>query len=149
MKTSAVSLVCLLAFVSLVRFAEAQSADEASARSKIVALEHAWNQAEAFNDLKALDALFDNNLMYVDSDGKLMNKAEFLSHVKASHLQQVITQSMNVQIFGDTAIATGTYLAKEFKDGKQISHYGRFVDAWVRRDQTWVCVSAQATPILR
>jgi ketosteroid isomerase-like protein len=149
MKTYAASLVCLLAFMSLARSAPAQDVDEAAARSKILALEHAWNQAEAFNDLKALDALFDSNLVYVDSDGKLMNKAEFLSHVKASHLQQVITQSMNVQVFNDTAIATGTYLAKEFKEGKQISHYGRFVDAWVRRDQTWVCVSAQATPILR
>src|SRR5579863_8700281 len=99
MKTYAASLVCLLAFVSLALSAGAQESDEAGARSKIVALEHAWNQAEAFSDLKALDALFDNNLVYVDSDGKLMNKAEFLAHVKASHLQQVITQSMSVQIF--------------------------------------------------
>jgi ketosteroid isomerase-like protein len=149
MKIYAVSLVCLLALVSFSLPARAQGADESAARSKIVALEHAWNQAETLNDMKALDALFDNNLVYVDSDGKLMNKAEFLSQVKAAHMQQVVTQSMNVQIFSDTAIVTGTYLAKEFKDGKQISHYGRFVDAWVRRDQTWVCVSAQATPILR
>lgn len=139
----------MLVFTTLARPVRAQESDQSAARSKIMALEHAWNQAEAFSDLKALDTLFDNNLVYVDSDGALMNKAEFLSHVKASHLQQVVTQSMNVQVFKDTAIATGTYLAKEFKDGKQISHYGRFVDTWVRRDQTWVCVSAQATPILR
>jgi len=30
-------------------------------------LEHAWNQAEALNDLKALDSIFDNRLVYIDS----------------------------------------------------------------------------------
>lgn len=146
MKTRAVKLACLLILVGL---AGAQSDDEASTRSKILALEHAWNQAEAFNDLKALDALFDNRLVYVDFDGTLMSKAEFLSHAKSAHLQQVVTQSMNVQVFADLAIVTGTYLAKEFKDGKPILRRGRFIDTWVRKEQTWVCVSAQATPLLR
>ena len=126
-----------------------QSVDEAAIRSKITALEHAWNQAEAFKDLTALNSLFDNGLIYVDSDGTLMTKAEFLSHVKSAHLQQEITQSMTVEVFGDTAVATGTYMAKEFKDGRPMVHSGRFIDIWVHRDQTWVCISAQATPRTR
>ena len=146
MHTRLVKFACVLILVGL---AAAQSDDEAGVRSKILALEHAWNQAEAFNDLKALDVLFDNRLVYVDSDGTLMSKAEFLSRAKSAHLQQVVTQSMNVQVFGATAIVTGTYLARELKDAKPILRRGRFVDTWVRRDQTWVCVSAQATPLLR
>jgi|SRR5450432_1494562 hypothetical protein len=148
MKAYVARLVWLLILVGLAAFARAQDADEAGVRSKILALEHAWNQAEAFNDLKALDSLFDNRLVYIDSDGTLMTKAEFLAHVKSSHLQQVITQSMSVQVFGDMAIVTGTYLVKEFKGGRNIQHRGRFADAWVRKDQTWVCVAAEATPIL-
>lgn len=148
MKSSAVRLVWLLILVGACVHARAQDADEGGVRSKVLALEHAWNQAEAFNDLKALDSIFDNRLVYIDSDGTLMTKAEFLSHVKSSHLQQVITQSMTVQVFGDMAIVTGVYLVKEFKGGKSIQHRGRFVDAWVRKDQTWVCVAAEATPSL-
>ena len=45
----------------------------------MLALEHAWNQAEAFKDLKALDSLFDNSLVYIDYDGSELTKAEFLS----------------------------------------------------------------------
>jgi len=127
----------------------AQGSDASAIRSKIVALEHVWNQAEAFRDLAALDSLFDNGLIYVDADGTLMTKAEFLSHVKAAHLQQEITQSMTVQVFGATAVATGTYTVKMFTDGRPVVHSGRFVDTWVRKDQTWVCVAAQATPLLR
>lgn len=148
MKSYAARVVWLLILVGAAVCARAQDSDEGAARSKILALEHAWNQAEAFNDLKALDSIFDNRLVYVDSDGSLMSKAEFLSHVKSSHLQQEVTQAMDVQAFGDTAIVTGTYLAKEFKGGKNIQHRGRFVDVWVRKDQSWVCVAAEATPIL-
>src|SRR5579863_4239262 len=96
----------------------AQVMDEAGARTKILALEHAWNQAEAFGDLKALDSILDNALVYVDADGALMTKAQFLSHVKSSHLQQVVTQSMTVQIFESAAVVTGTYEAKSFQDGR-------------------------------
>lgn len=112
-----------------------------------MALEHAWNQAEAFKDLKALDTILDNAIVYVDSDGTLMNKSEFLAHVKSARLQQVVTQSMSVQFFGETAIVTGTYQSSEFQNGRSVVHRGRFVDAWVSKGSTWVCVAAEATPI--
>jgi len=124
----------------------AQDSEEAGNRSKILALEHAWNQAEAFKDLKALDAILDNAIVYVDSDGTLMNKSEFLAHVKSAHLQQVVTQSMAVELFGRTAIVTGTYQAKEFQNGRAVVRRGRFLDAWVAKGSEWVCVAAEATP---
>ena len=119
MKTRAARFVCVLMLVGALLPLAAQSGDDEGARSKILALEHAWNQAEAFNDLKALDALFDNRLVYVDFDGTLKSKAEFLLSVKTAHMQQVITEAMAVQVFGDTAIVTGTYHSKEFKDGRE------------------------------
>ena len=149
MKSMAAKFVWFLVFLALRAPLWAQGPDVGAIRSKIIALEHVWNQAEAFKDLAALDSLFDNGLIYVDSDGTLMTKAEFLSHVKAAHLQQEITQSMTVQVFGDTAIATGTYAAKDFKGGRPIVHSGRFIDTWVRKDQTWVCIAAQSTPLSR
>jgi Domain of unknown function (DUF4440) len=149
MKAGAI-FVCLCTFAAMgISPLRAQEPDEAATRSRIMALEHAWNQAEAFKDLKALDALFDNALIYVDSDGTLMNKAELFAHVKSAHLSQVITQSMMVEIFGGTAIVTGTYQAREFRDGRTVVFRGRFVDAWVFKGSTWVCVAAQATPSLR
>jgi hypothetical protein len=130
--------------------ARAQDPDAASAtRSKIMALEHVWNQAEAFKDVKALESLFDNALVYVDYDGSLLSKAEFLSRVKTAHLQQVTTQSMTVQVFENTAIVTGIYQASEFKDGKTVVLRGRFMDTWALKHSAWVCVAAQSTPILR
>lgn len=144
---TAARLVCHCLFVVIgISALRAQDSAEAGNRSKILALEHAWNQAEAFKDLKALDAILDNAIVYVDSDGTLMTKPEFLAHVKSAHLQQVVTQSMSVQFFGQAAIVTGTYQSSEFQNGRSLVRRGRFVDAWVLKGSTWVCVAAEATP---
>jgi hypothetical protein len=150
MKTHTATLACVLIVFGLATAPlSAQSDDESGGRTKVLALEHAWNQAEAFKDLKALDTLFDNALLYVDFDGTLMTKAEFLSRVKSEHLQQVITQSMNVQMFGSTAIVTGTYQTTEIIHGKPLVRRGRFLDTWVYKNSNWTCVAAGATPQLR
>lgn len=120
--------------------------DEA-ARTKILALEHAWNRAEELHDVVSLGALFDNAMVYVDSDGTLMTKGEFLSRVKSARVQKVVTLSMSVQLFGNTAVATGIYEAHVLKNGKLDLERGRFVDTWVLRESTWVCIAAESTPI--
>jgi hypothetical protein len=126
-----------------------QNADTSGMRSRILALEHAWNQAEGLKDLKALDALFDNGLVYVDTDGTLMTKAEFLSQVKSEHLQQIVTELMTVQVFDNTAIVNGIYRSAEFKNGKPVTRRGRFIDTWVFKNSVWVCVAAEATPLVQ
>ena len=96
-----------------------------------------------------LDALFDNALVYVDPDGTLLTKAQFLWHVRSAPVTQVVTQSMQVHMFGTTAIVTGIYQVAETRHGKSTTLRGRFVDTWVYKDSVWVCVSAQSTPIQR
>jgi hypothetical protein len=56
-----------------------QTGDEPGSRTKLLALEHASNQAATFKDLKGPDALFDNALVCVDFDGMFLAKAKFLS----------------------------------------------------------------------
>jgi hypothetical protein len=131
------------------RKSQAQSQDIDSARAKVLALENVWNRAESAGDLKALGDLFDNNLTYVEYDGTLYSKAEVLTRSKSNHLQQVITQMTKVQFFDDTAIVNGLYHARESKNGKLIFQQGRFTDTWVYKDSNWICIAAQATPIVR
>jgi hypothetical protein len=147
MQARAIVFIWGLLFCAALLPLHAQSSNDSSARSRILALEHAWNQAEALKDLAALDALFEDRLTYVDSDGSLLTKADFLNHVKNAHVEQIVTESMTAQVFGSTAIVTGTYRASAFKGAKPIIRRGRFVDAWVFKDNKWVCVAAQSTPI--
>lgn len=129
-------------------FAPAQT--DSSDATRVLALEHAWNQAEQRKDTKALEALFDNALVYVDYAGSLRTKAEFLAQVKAadSQVQQEITESMSAHAFGNTIIVTGIYVVKGAGKGKPYVRRGRFVDTWSLRTGRWLCVSSQATPVL-
>jgi len=83
-------------------------------QSKILALENAWNQAEEHKDVKALDSLIDASLVYIDIDGSLMNKAQFIASVQApsEHPEQIVNESMTSHVYGDNAVVTGVYRDK-------------------------------------
>lgn len=132
----------------------AQSEADAATKSKIVALEQLWNQAYKAGDTKALDSILDNGIVLVNDDGSVQTKAEFLASVKesssqpASQQQQVAPESLNVHIFGTTAIATGVMRVKGIEGGKSYTRRERFIDTWVNHGGTWVCVGTDATPVL-
>ena len=149
---SAGLLVVLLCVMAV--FAKAQDASDSATKSKIVALEGAWNQAYKSGDAKALDTLLDNGIVLVNDDGSMQTKAEFLASVKpsgtqaGSQEQQVAPESMSVHVFGSTAIATGIFRAKGVAGGKSYVRRERFIDTWVYKDGRWICVATDATPIL-
>jgi ketosteroid isomerase-like protein len=142
----AIFLWCLLSGLSA-----AQNEDDSGSRSSILALEHAWDQALERQDIKALSAIFDNSLLYVDYDGQLLTKAEYLARVKANsaRIQQIVAEGMSVQLFGNTAIVVGTYRLKSVDSGKPSLVRGRFTDTWVFEGKNWICVAAASTPLLR
>jgi hypothetical protein len=88
--------------------------DSPANRSKIIAFENAWNQAEERKDARALDALIDNWLVYTDYDGTLKTKADFLASVKAAgrRPEPQVRKSMKAHVYGDTAVVTGVYRLK-------------------------------------
>ena len=123
--------------------------DEAAVRTKIIALEKAWNQAYKMGDTHALNDILDNEIVLINDDGSVQSKHEFLASVKAtnSQEQQVAPESMTVHVFGDTAVATGVFRAKGVEGGKPYTRRERFVDTWILRNGRWVCVATNATPV--
>lgn len=119
-------------------------------QTRILALENAWNLAEEHKDVKALETLLDSTLVYIDYDGSIMNKGQFIASVKepALHPEQIVNESMTAQVYGDSAVVTGVYHEKGVKNGKPYLHRGRFTDTWVFRSGVWVCVSSQSTLIM-
>jgi ketosteroid isomerase-like protein len=123
--------------------------DEAAARAQVVALEKAWNQAYKAGDIKALDAILDNSLVLVEDDGSLKTKSEFLGSIKASSVnqEQVAPESLTVRVFGKTAIAIGVIAVKGTQGGKSVIHRERFIDTWINKNGTWICIATDAPPI--
>jgi hypothetical protein len=123
--------------------------DEATARAQVLALEKAWNQAYKVGDTNALAAILDNSLVLVEDDGSLKTKSEFLASVKSASVnqEQVAPESLTVRVFGNTAIAIGVIAVKETHGGKTVVHRERFIDTWLNRNGTWICIATDATPI--
>ena len=140
-------LLLLLGLVSTALFAQEQN----STQSKIIAMEKAWNQAFKLRDKKALSEILDDSIVLVNGDGSLAAKADFLSAVESANKsddQQAEPESIAVHVFGDVAIATGVFREKGVENGKPYIRRDRFVDTWVNKKGTWVCVAASATPLV-
>ena len=144
----------LLIIVFCVTGAFAQNDGDEAARSKIVALEQLWNQAYKSGDTKALDSILDDAIVLVNDDGSVQTKAEFLASVKSSapqptaQQQQVAPESLNVHVHGTVAIATGVMRVKGVEGGKAYTRRERFVDTWLLKHGSWVCIGTDATPVL-
>jgi ketosteroid isomerase-like protein len=122
---------------------------DAAARDQVIALEKAWNQAYKAGDTTALASILDNSLVLVEDDGSLQTKSEFLASVKSSsgNQEQVAPESLTVRVFGNTAIAIGVIAVKGTKGGKSVVHRERFIDTWIKKNGTWICIATNATPI--
>jgi ketosteroid isomerase-like protein len=117
----------------------------------LLALESAWNHAEQSKDAAALNQLLGESLVYVDYDGTLLNKKEFLEATLHNDVQQeqINNDGMTVHLYGNAAVVTGVYRDKGVEKGKPFQRHGRFTDTWVNQSGVWQCVASQSTLISR
>ena len=143
--------ILLGAFVVSPLAAQKDSDADSQARSQVLSLERLWNQAYKVGDTRALASILDNALVLVEDDGSLKTKAEFLASVKAStsNEEQVAPESLTVRVFDKTAVAIGVIAVKTKQNGKTVTRRERFIDTWMNRNGTWVCIATDATPMAK
>jgi ketosteroid isomerase-like protein len=126
----------------------AEPSDDGTA-AKVLSLEQLWNQAEVAQDIHSLDQILADTFIYVDVDGSLQNKTEFINGVtrRAEHIDSIRSESMLSHVHGNTVIITGVYHEKGTLNGKPYYHYGRFTDTWIKEGSAWLCAASQSTLI--
>jgi ketosteroid isomerase-like protein len=144
-----VAVGVVLTFLSAVLLQQSRPQSISVDEGRILALETAWNHAEQGKDVAALDQLLSPQLVYVDYDGSISNKQQFLNSVKTEGLapEQIVNEQQSVHMYGDCAVVSGIYREKGTNKGKPYNRHGRFTDTWVRIDNTWQCVASQSTLI--
>jgi ketosteroid isomerase-like protein len=119
---------------------------------RIVALESAWDQAEQNKDAAALAGLLADNLVYVDYDGSVSNKQQFLESIKSSDItsEQINNEGVAVRLYGNNSVAVsmGIYRDKGVEKGKPFQRRGRFTNVWIKHSGEWQCVASQSTLIV-
>ena len=118
-------------------------------QARLLNLENAWNRSVQTKDTAGLDMLLAPELVYVGNGGERMSKAEYMASVQSQleHPLRVVSESMKVHIFGEAAVVDGVYRENGTKMGKPYTLRARFIDTWIRRRDTWVCVASDGTVI--
>jgi len=100
-------------------------------------------------DTKALEMLLADTTVSVDIDGSIQNKSEFLASIKAPDYQpsQAITEQTSVHVYGNTAVVVGIFRVKGTEKGRPFVHRERFVDTWIKVNESWQCVATTSALI--
>jgi ketosteroid isomerase-like protein len=138
-------ILTLLLLIHATYPASAQSRNEAE--SKVLALERLWGEAAQFRDIRALESIFDDSMIYVHIDGRLMTKSEVLADTKAVGAVQIVVDSSVARVHGNVVIVTGVLHLKGIEAGKPYLRSGRYLDTWLSRGSSWTCVSSMTTPM--
>jgi ketosteroid isomerase-like protein len=138
--------------LGLVVFASAvwsQAQETAGTEQAVAALEQKWLQSQKTNNPDLVAPLLADKFINTAIDGKVTNKAESLANAKAIKYDSVAYDDLKVTVFGDTAIATGTFKAKGTDaSGKPLDALERFTDTWVKMSNgKWQCVASQGSPV--
>jgi ketosteroid isomerase-like protein len=133
----------LLALSTVV--ATAQQADPRE--SKLLVLEHLWNEAQVHRDSAALDALVSSRFVNTEWDGDISDKQRFLADIKDPLFKPTLAniQDVKMNFFGDTSVVTGIYHTQGTYRGKPYDHVGRFTDTWVFDLGKWQCVASHTS----
>jgi len=120
--------------------------DEQAERSKLIAFENAWNQAQIHRDGEALNLLMGDRYIFTKWDGTLMNKATFIADNKDPTVQTDVlaNDGVDVYLYPGVAVVTGFYHFKGTNRGRPFDRYGRFTDTWISSGGQWVCVATHS-----
>ncbi len=149
-KCSQLLLLAALTMVSGAGYAQSNSGQDSDS-ARVLALETLWNQAEVAKDASALDHLLADDFIYVDIDGSLQNKTQFLDSIQhpPQQIEIIGNDTLKTHLYRDTVIVSGTYHEKGTAAGKPYFRRGRFTDTWVRQGSSWMCVASHSTQIPR
>jgi ketosteroid isomerase-like protein len=141
---------CLLLALAVSGTAAAQKAKDDSQETKLLIMEHLWNEAQVNRDARVLDAMVGSEFVNTEYDGEVSDKAKFLADIKDPQFKptSLTIQDVKVNMYADAAVVVGIYRTKGTYQGKPYDHFGRFTDTWVYTEGRWQCVASH-TSLLR
>ena len=143
--------ICFLSavlFAALALQAQQPKPDSDAAISQTLqAMERAWLNAEKNHDAAAFEKLVAGDWIAISPDGKSQTKAERAAEIKTAHIVSATLGDMNVRVFGDTAVVTGTDDEITMTDGKKSSDHYVWTDVFVKRNGKWLAVASQTVQI--
>jgi len=113
-------------------------------------LESHWQEALTQRDVAMLDRLMADDYVLTTVSGEVVNKARVLAEVKSANATaDVRNTEVAVRVYGDVAIVTGLVLISGKFNDKDVSTRSRYIKVYVKHQEQWRVVAAQATLIMQ
>jgi uncharacterized protein (TIGR02246 family) len=138
-----------LALMMVVSSAATQAATAGTAEQAVTAAEQQWLKSQQTNNVALLAPLLADQVVETTDEGKVFaGKDAVLADAKSEIWSRADYTDFKVTVFGDTAIATGTFIGKATVAGKPVDAHTRFTDTWVKMASgKWLCVATQDSPL--
>jgi ketosteroid isomerase-like protein len=143
------SLVIVL--ISLMAFIPSQTqAKDTSDVDAVKQVEQTMGSAMMAGDVDKLNQIYADNFATIGSDGKLVTKEILLTDFESFHdkLQWFENGPMDVQVFGNVAVAQGSVKEKRSRNGKDTSGEFAWMDLLEKRAGKWVVVRSAAARVV-
>jgi ketosteroid isomerase-like protein len=138
-------LCCLV--ITACAFAQTPQNGSHAEASNLVALERMWNQAQLSRDARAVASMIGDRFINTEYDGEVSNRGKFLADFADPQFKPSLMaiQDVQVEMYPNTAVVTGTYHTKGVYGTKPYEHVGRFTDTWIFQDGKWLCVASHTS----
>jgi uncharacterized protein (TIGR02246 family) len=141
-----VLFACVCAGLALAQEPKAQSKD-AVVIDAVKQVGQDMGDAMVAGDMDKLKQIFADDWATVGSSGKISTRESFLSDLKSGKhkLSWFENGPIDVQVFGDVAVAQGSVKEKRTDDGKDTSGQLVWMDLLKKRDGKWAVVRSAGT----
>jgi len=138
-------LLPLMAFIP----SQTQAKDTSDVEA-VKQVEQTMGSAMVAGDVVKLNQIYANNFATIGSDGKVVTKEALLTDFESFHdkLQWFENGPMDVQVFGNVAVAQGTVKEKRSRNGKDTSGEFAWMDVLEKRAGSWVVVQSASAKVV-
>ncbi len=145
----AIALCAGMAFAQTKTDTKAPAASASAVSDELKQIEMDWSAALKAKDTARLAEIVADGWSELDSSGKTITKAKLLADMKApgNTLDSIEMGPMNVRVFGNTAIVTGSDIEKSTDSGKDTSGKYIWTDVFVKQNGKWRAVASQNTKV--
>jgi ketosteroid isomerase-like protein len=122
------------------------TAEQKKAAGEVMATISKWAVAVRDRDPKALEAIFDDEIIITSYDGNTRGKAEEMGAMKPNpnvRLSSVSNDDVVIKVFGEVAVVTALTRIKMVAGGKESAIALRYTAVFVNRDGNWRIVALQ------
>jgi ketosteroid isomerase-like protein len=149
LRIAALLVIVALGMMGVASSQEATHEPDADIQKAILAADNERYDAMQKKDMAALDRLHGDGLVFINTKGRMLNKAEYLEEIRSGALKflSVETDDYTFCIYGDTAIMSGRAKSVVEYHGVVNKKPRRFTSVFIKMHGQWVLVAHQATLI--